>query len=122
MLFAPQTRADVSAVKAQAELDQIISNWIRTYPDNYRGGGFGARIYPFQDQVVGEMRTGLAILLGAVIFVSALFRAEPVLSRDLSRASVLARPLVARVQFGDSSLANANPGPSRSRRSADGAA
>ena len=44
-------RADVSAVKAQAELDQIISNWIRAYPDNYRGGGFGARIYPFQSLI-----------------------------------------------------------------------
>src|SRR6266536_609919 len=58
---------------------------------------------------------------GAVIFFSALFRAERVLSRDLSHASVLSRPLIAFVQCDDSSLANANPAPSRSRRSADGA-
>jgi len=62
-------RPEVSAATAQAELDTIISNWIRAYPDNYRGGGFGAKVYPFQDQVVGGMRTGLAILLGAVVFV-----------------------------------------------------
>src|SRR5436190_197761 len=62
-------RADVSPVKAQAELDTIMADWIRAYPDNYKDSGFGARVYPLQDQVVGGMRTGLAILLGAVIFV-----------------------------------------------------
>src|ERR1700730_11838087 len=32
-------RSDVSVAKAQAELDTIISNWIRAYPDNYRDSG-----------------------------------------------------------------------------------
>src|SRR5213596_3144515 len=59
---------------------------------------------------------------GAVIFFSALFRAERVLRRDRSRASVLSWPLIALVRFDDSSLANANPAQSRSRRWADGAA
>src|SRR5439155_18890 len=62
-------RPEVSAATAQAELDTIISNWIRAYPDNYRGGGFGAKVYTFQDKFVGGMRNGLAFLDGEVVYV-----------------------------------------------------
>src|SRR5438477_12388690 len=92
-------RPDVSVAKAQAELDQLISNWIRAYPDNYSGGGFGARIYPFQDQVVGGMRTGLAILLGAVIFVL-LIACANLATMLLARASARERELAIRVALG----------------------
>src|SRR5213079_309790 len=71
---------------------------------------------------VSLRRFVFSISPGAVIFFSALFRAKRVLRRDLSRASVLSRPLIALARFDDSSLANANPAPSHSRRSADGAA
>ena len=92
-------RPDVSVAKAQAELDQLISNWIRAYPDNYNSGGFGARIYPFQDQVVGGMRTGLAILLGAVIFVL-LIACANLATMLLARASARERELAIRVALG----------------------
>src|SRR5205809_1736296 len=92
-------RPDVSVAKAQAELDQLISNWIRAYPDNYSGGGFGARIYPFQDLVVGGMRTGLAILLGAVIFVL-LIACANLATMLLARASARERELAIRVALG----------------------
>jgi putative ABC transport system permease protein len=92
-------RPDVSVAKAQAELDQLISNWIRAYPDNYSSGGFGARIYPFQDQVVGGMRTGLAILLGAVIFVL-LIACANLATMLLARASARERELAIRVALG----------------------
>jgi putative ABC transport system permease protein len=92
-------RPDVSVAKAQAELDQLISNWIRAYPDYYRGGGFGARIYPFQDQVVGGMRTGLAILLGAVTFVL-LIACANIATMLLARASARERELAIRVALG----------------------
>src|SRR5436305_4748366 len=92
-------RPDVSVAKAQAELDQLISNWIRAYPDNYSGGGFGARIYPFQDQVVGGMRTGLAILLGASTFVL-LIACANLATMLLARASARERELAIRVALG----------------------
>jgi predicted permease len=92
-------RSDVSVAKAQAELDKIISNWIRAYPDNYSGSGFGARIYPFHDQVVGGMRTGLAILLGAVIFVL-LIACANLATMLLARASARERELAIRVALG----------------------
>src|SRR5438270_11506280 len=92
-------RPDISVAKAQVELDHLISNWIRAYPDNYSTGGFGARIYPFQDQVVGGMRTGLAILLGAVIFVL-LIACANLATMLLARASARERELAIRVALG----------------------
>ena len=92
-------RPDVSVTKAQLELDQIISNWIREYPNNYGTGGFGARIYPFQDQIVGGMRAGLEILLGAVIFVL-LIACANLATMLLARASARERELAIRVALG----------------------
>jgi putative ABC transport system permease protein len=92
-------RSDVSPVKAQAELDTIMADWIRAYPDNYKNSGFGARIYPLQDQVVGGMRSGLAILLGAVIFVL-LIACANLATMLLARASERERELAIRIALG----------------------
>ena len=92
-------RSDVPVAKAQAELDKIIANWIQTYRDNYSGGGFGARIYPLQDQVVGGMRAGLAILLGAVIFVL-LIACANLATMLLARASAREREVAIRIALG----------------------
>ncbi len=92
-------RSGVSVASAQAELDKIISNWIQTYRDNYSGGGFGARIYPLHDQVVGGMRTGLVILLGAVIFVL-LIACANLATMLLARASARERELAIQIALG----------------------
>lgn len=92
-------RSDVSPVKAQAELDTIMANWIHAYPDNYKDSGFGARVYPLQDQVVGGLRSGLAILLGAVIFVL-LIACANLATMLLARASTRERELAIRVALG----------------------
>ena len=92
-------RSDASPVKAQAELDTIMADWIRAYPDNYRNSGFGARIYPLQGQVVGGMRNGLAILLGAVVFVL-LIACANLATMLLARASARERELAIRVALG----------------------
>src|SRR5437660_4000135 len=92
-------RSGVSVASAQAELDKIISNWIQTYRDNYSGGGFGARIYPLHDQVVGGMRSGLVILLGAVVFVL-LIACANLATMLLARASARERDLAIRIALG----------------------
>jgi putative ABC transport system permease protein len=92
-------RPGLSLAAAQAELDKIIANWAQTYRDNYAGGGFAARIYPLQDQIVGGMRTGLAILLGAVVFVLLIAGANLV-TMLLARASARERELAIRVALG----------------------
>jgi putative ABC transport system permease protein len=92
-------RPDVSLAKAQSEIDRIIANWIQNYPDNYKGGGFGARLYPLHDQIVGGMRSGLAILLGAVIFVLLIASAN-LATMLLARASAHERDLAIRIALG----------------------
>jgi putative ABC transport system permease protein len=93
-------RNGVTAQQAQAELDSLIANWRQQYRDNYRSGeSFGAKIYPLQEQVVGEMRTGLTILLGAVAFVL-LIACANLATMLLVRASVRERELAIRVALG----------------------
>jgi putative ABC transport system permease protein len=93
-------RAGTSSATAQAELNGIIANWLRLYPDNYpASAAFGARIYPLQGQVVGGMRTGLVILLGAVAFVL-LIACANLATMLLARASGRERELAIRVALG----------------------
>src|SRR5215471_12803972 len=92
-------RPGVSLTQSQAELDKIIANWVQTYKDNYGGGGFGAKIYGLHDQVVGGMRTGLAILFGAVVFVL-LIACANLATMLLARASARERELAIRVALG----------------------
>ena len=93
-------RPDVTPEKAQAELNTITTNWTRIHPDLYRASqGFGAKVYPLHDQVVGGMRKGLLILLGAVAGVL-LIACANLATMLLARASARERELAIRVALG----------------------
>jgi predicted permease len=90
----------ITSPQAQAELNSLVANWRAQYHDNYPSGdSFGANIYPLQEQVIGGMRTGLSVLLGAVVFVL-LIACANLATMLLARGSAREREFAIRVALG----------------------
>jgi putative ABC transport system permease protein len=60
-------KSGVDQEKAQAAMDAISDNLARQYPTD--DAGWGAVVMPLRDSLVGQLRSPLLILLGAVGFV-----------------------------------------------------
>jgi predicted permease len=58
-------KRDVELAQAQAEMDAISARLAREFPQT-DGGGWGAKVIPMQEEIVGNSRTMLLLLLGAV--------------------------------------------------------
>jgi putative ABC transport system permease protein len=58
-------RRDVDVAQAQAEMDAISARLAREFPQT-DGQGWGAVVIPMQEEIVGNSRTMLLMLLGAV--------------------------------------------------------
>jgi len=95
-------KAGVSLQQAQAEMDTVTARLRREFPDNYPpNGGLTFSIVPLLEQVVGNVRRPLWVLLGSVGFVL-LIACANVANLMLSRAVARQQEIAVRTALGAS--------------------
>ena len=93
-------KGGLTVAQAQADIDIIVNGMKQQYPANYPpGSGFTISVVPLLQQVVGDIRRALLILLGAVGFVL-LIACANVANLQLARAAVRQKEIGVRAAVG----------------------
>src|SRR5256885_5933972 len=99
LLGIARLKPGVSVAQANAELHTIAAVLEKKYPDT--NTKFGAGLQPLRDEVVGDVRTALYVLFGAVACLLLIANAN-VANLMLARASVRGKEIALRAALGAS--------------------